>query len=243
MRWARRYASPSETVVVVSPVMKGSPAATRVPNARSRMARVRGSARFSARSPPVALQVLTSRSAAAPPVTASARPDQAPHQSLMRARERAAHGKHPTLAAVGVRGAKAHEEHRDVPILGAQMRVPRSRGSWRRVALRAAPRARGMPPAPRRNTGLYRRKVRCAHRHDERVNEGVVELGAQRMAGLPEALPGTPPSPPIGNGAQAVGSQGPEHEGRDPGRGESPTDGGHDPCSEAQKSAIQGATP
>jgi hypothetical protein len=71
MTFAIRYATPSETVVVASPMRKGRPAATSVPNASTSMASVSGRACFSARSPPVALQVFTSKSAAAVPVTAT----------------------------------------------------------------------------------------------------------------------------------------------------------------------------
>ena len=60
MRSASTNASPRETVVVESPVRKGRLAATNVPKATSRIARVSGSACFSARSPPVALQMLMS---------------------------------------------------------------------------------------------------------------------------------------------------------------------------------------
>ncbi len=68
---ASRKATPSETVVVASPMRNGRPAATKVPNAIIRMIKVNGRACFSAWSPPVALQAFTSKSAAGPPVTAA----------------------------------------------------------------------------------------------------------------------------------------------------------------------------
>jgi len=70
MRLASTKAMPRETVVVASPVSSGRLAATNVPNATRSIASVSGSARFSARAPPEALQVLTSKSAAGVPVTA-----------------------------------------------------------------------------------------------------------------------------------------------------------------------------
>ena len=71
MNFASTNAAPSASVVVQSPMRKGKLAATRVPNAISKIMSVKGNALFSARSPPEALRAFTSKSAAGPPVTAA----------------------------------------------------------------------------------------------------------------------------------------------------------------------------
>ena len=57
---ASKKATPNATMVDAKPIKNGSDAATTVPKATSRITRVSGSARFSARSPPSALLVLMS---------------------------------------------------------------------------------------------------------------------------------------------------------------------------------------